>query len=1079
MNRALKVFGRLSCLALLLLFASDVMAQSGKISGSVQDANGGPLPGANVVIRGTTQGATTDADGYYAIINVTPGPVTLSASLVGYETVVMQNVVVIGAQTATVNFRLKESSLELSEMVVTAERPLVEMDKTTSKYTVTAEETERMLSSVRSTAELLNLQPGVSVDGSNRVRGSFVNAASYGNDVAYIVDGVRMNHNDGRGDGGTFTNVNRGAVQELSVLTGVTPAEYGNAQGGIVQIVTKDGGNQYNGWTEYRLDRASKKHWGANVYDAPIHRENIKWSDNTWLNERWPALNVSDETLKAQAGELIHKRSDYTDQTGWDVEGNISGPIVGNSSFVLTAKHSRLANPLPGAVQTGVYEGSTFRQTGPDNLTLSGSLSFKPTENMKLKVGGLYQGYEYFSDGVPDVFGKSRFSTTLLGTIRGMGDSGKDLFLPENWSAAGKQKTREELQYVVFTHTLSPKTFYEFRLSRSRSKTDTIGVHQVTTLNAKDKSNWFNIGREAARWKTADRQRYGFKFDLSSQVNKGHFLKTGLELQSSNIWMTTIFNDSPADRGLLAIANEGQLGEGVKPYALNLYVQDKMEFEGMIVNAGLRMDLFNANARVYPHGAYRGSEMFRSYTNARDYAYQDGSLWTMPAKKQVYFSPRLGVSHPITERAQFRFSSGVYYQWPELWFVFGEDYYSAGLANDIDVNKNGKIDDTEKYNTLVSTYSGQNGTTLLRPAKTTNFEVGTDWNFVSDYSVALTAYYKSEVEQFTQYPNETWQGARTTSLLYARTLDNGAYGDTRGLELSLKKSFSKNFSFNVSYNYQWASFTTGKRGNIIRNVFMDANTVAALATEIAYTHPELNVPVPQLWVEWLPDPAGSGKQIPKLMTAADIAKYGADSQTRYNALANQTPGVIFGTGEWDGTRPVEGELGQKGVMLGTAGYQLNYINPKPGDRRQFGSASFLASFPSDFQFGHRIVGAAMRNMSINMITRLETGGIFLYTPPQGGYPSYRELGMDSRTDVSVEKTFALNARVQAAVFMDMRNIFNQQDRTSPNNAADYTYYGLENPRVTDTNYDLYGDANDRTAYAATPRLTQFGVRLTW
>lgn len=1077
MNRALKFVSLLACV--VLLFSGNAMAQTGKLSGVVRDVNGGTLPGANVVVRGTTLGATTDTDGYYAIINVSPGFITVSASLVGYETVVMQDVNVIGSQTSTVNFTLKESTLELSEMVVTAERPLVEMDKTTSKYTVTADETERMLSSVRSTAEMLALQPGVSVDGSNRVRGSFVNARSYGNDVAYIVDGVRMNHNDGRGDGGKFTSVNRGAVQELSVLTGVTPAEYGNAQGGVVQIVTKDGGNQYNGWGEYRFEPSGKKHWGENVYDAPLQRDYVKWSDNTWLNERWPELSTNDPTLQAQAGELIHKRTDYTGQSGWDLEGNVSGPIMNSASFVLSGKTSLLANPLPGATQTGFYEGSRFYQTGSDNMSLSGSLTFKPSDNMKIKLGGLYAGFEYYSDGVPDAFGKSRFSTTILGAIRGLGDNGKDLFLPANWSAAGKQKQREELQYLVFTHTLSTKTFYEFRVSRSRSKTDTIGVHQVTTLNSKDDANWFNIGREAARWKVADRQRYGFKFDLSSQVNKGHFFKTGVELQYSDIAMTTIYNDSPADRGILLIANEAQIGQGVKPYALNMYVQDKMEFEGMIVNAGMRMDLFNANVRTYPHGATRGSEMFRYYTHARDYAFQEGSIWTADAKKQVYFSPRIGISHPITDRAQFRFSSGVYYQWPELWYVFGEDYWSAGLANDRDVNGNGKIDDTERYNTLQTTYSGENGSTLLRPAKTTNFEVGTDWNFVSDYTVALTAYYKSEVDQFTQYPNETWHGARVTAIPYSRTLDNGAYGDTRGMELSLKKAFSRNFSFNVSYNYQWSSFTTGKRGNIYRNIYMDAKTVESLAKEIAYTHPELNVPVPQLWVQWAPDPAGTGKQIPVLMSDADIAKYGADTQNRYNNLVNTSPGVIFGTGEYDGSRPAEGAMGEKGVLLQTAGYQLNYIRPKEGDRRQFGSASFLASFPSDFTFGHPIMGAAMRNLRINMITRLETGGIFSYTPPTGGYPSYRELAMDSRTDVSVEKTFSMNTRVQAAVFMDMRNIFNQQDRTSPNNSADYTYYGVENPRVTDANYELYGDPNDRTAYAATPRLTQFGVRFTW
>ena len=59
--------------------------------------------------------------------------------------------------------------------------------------------------------------------------------------------------------------------------------------------------------------------------------------------------------------------------------------------------------------------------------------------------------------------------------------------------------------------------------------------------------------------------------------------------------------------------------------------------------------------------------------------------------------------------------------------------------------------------------------TCCAPAKTTAFEVGADWNFVSDYTIALTAYYRSEVEQFTHYPNETWQGPRISRIRYSRT----------------------------------------------------------------------------------------------------------------------------------------------------------------------------------------------------------------------------------------------------------------------------------------------------------------------
>ena len=1082
MKHRLLFFHLLAVVGILLVGTGDLWAGStGKVNGVIRDASGQPLPGVNVVVKDVQRGAVTDADGYYAIIQVDPGRVTLTGSLVGYETVQVQDVQIIVDQTVTVNFTLKEAAVELGELVVIADRPLVEPDKTTSKYTVTLEETERILSMVRNTAEILQLQPGVAVDGSNRLRGSRVGGnisggeVPWGSDVAYMVDGVRMNYNDGRGAGGSFRTVNRGAIQELSVLTGVTPAEFGNAQAGVVQIVTKEGGNQYNGWGEFRYEPAGKKHWGENVYDAPQHQDKMQWDNPDWLTERRPDIS-NDARLKELVGEPLHTREDYTEVSGWDAEANLSGPIGTNVSFVLTAKHSRLANPYPGSKQTGFYnDTNTFIPTGPDNLSLSGSFTFRPTQNLKLKLGGLYQGYEFWSNGVADPW--IRTADSIPGVHRGLGDGGRDLFLPENWSAAGKRREREELQYLVVTHTLSPKTFYEVRVSRSRSKTDTIGVYQTTSTNNKGDANWFNVGRTAARYKVADRNRLGLKVDLTSQVTKGHLIKAGIDFMQRDIAMTLIANSSPADRHLMFVADKGQIGDGVRPYTINSYVQDKMEFEGMIVNLGLRMDAFNPNARRITHGGFRGSEMFRTYTRARDYAYQDGSIWSTNAPWHVVFSPRIGISHPITERAQFRFSSGVYLQWADLWFYFGEDFWVAGKSEDRDINGNGAIDETERYNNLETTYSGRNGSHLLRPAKTTAFEVGADWNFVSNYTAAITAYYRSEVEQFTWYPNEDWRGPRVTHLRYSRTLDNGAYGDTRGVELALRKQFSDNFSFNLSYNYQWASFTTGKRGNVVRRAYMDEDGVRAGAVNVAYTHPELGVRVPDVWVEWDAHPSGS--EVPHMMSQEDIDFYAERANSRFESNSESLAyGNTLGTGEWDGPRPAEGATKDKGVYIITGGYSQLFLKPRSGDRRQYGSASMLASFPSDFDRGGAIVSAVLRNMRINLVTRIETGGLFLYSPPEGGVRPYRELAMDSRTDLALERTFAITSRVQTSLFLDVRNLFNQKDRTSPTNRNDYTYYGVDGPRPTDSTYLQYGDVRDRT-YAHTPRLTQVGVRFNW
>ena len=197
---------------LLLLMGTSAMATTaGKITGVITDAaTGESLPGANVTLEGTRKGATTDAEGRYLILAVDPGMYTLTATMVGYGTEKKEAVQVIVDYTSTVNFALKEASLELAELVVVAERPPVEPDKTTSKYVVSAADIQAV-PQVRSTSQLIALQPGMALDGTNRIRGSSTQVQT-GTQVGYYIDGIEV-------DRSMLTGVNTTAIQELSVLT--------------------------------------------------------------------------------------------------------------------------------------------------------------------------------------------------------------------------------------------------------------------------------------------------------------------------------------------------------------------------------------------------------------------------------------------------------------------------------------------------------------------------------------------------------------------------------------------------------------------------------------------------------------------------------------------------------------------------------------------------------------------------------------------------------------------------------------------------------------------------------------------
>src|ERR1035437_8930951 len=108
-------------------------AQAGKLAGKVTDKKGEPLPGANVVIQKSTLGAASDIDGYYSIINVRPGIYSIRAGFIGYQTIIIENVRISSDQTTTLNIELNEQVIQGQEVIVTAKKPLVEFNQTSSR----------------------------------------------------------------------------------------------------------------------------------------------------------------------------------------------------------------------------------------------------------------------------------------------------------------------------------------------------------------------------------------------------------------------------------------------------------------------------------------------------------------------------------------------------------------------------------------------------------------------------------------------------------------------------------------------------------------------------------------------------------------------------------------------------------------------------------------------------------------------------------------------------------------------------------------------------------------------------------
>ncbi|RMD90578.1 MAG: carboxypeptidase-like regulatory domain-containing protein, partial [Calditrichaeota bacterium] len=153
-----------SIFGILLILATCLMAgNTGKIAGKVTDLNGEPLPGANIILLNTTLGAAADLQGNYVILNVPPGTYELKASMIGYQSVVVNHVQVSVDLTTKINFQLKEEAVELGdEVVVVAERPMIVVDQTSTASVVGSEQLEAL--PIERFEEAVTLQTGVVQD---------------------------------------------------------------------------------------------------------------------------------------------------------------------------------------------------------------------------------------------------------------------------------------------------------------------------------------------------------------------------------------------------------------------------------------------------------------------------------------------------------------------------------------------------------------------------------------------------------------------------------------------------------------------------------------------------------------------------------------------------------------------------------------------------------------------------------------------------------------------------------------------------------------------------------------------------
>jgi len=233
------------------LYAQGIGGSAGTLAGVVRDENGAPLPGVLVTLSGAaaTKTATTDVDGRFIFPYVTPGTYDVRSELQSYTTIEQSDVEIRLGQRTEITFNMKPGQEEL--VVVTGEAPVVDVSSTTTGANISSE----LLSSIpvgRGFATAINLAPGTTDSGI--AGGNLSISGASGLENTYIIDGVNIT-DPGYGAVGSYSIVfgslgsgfNQDMVKEIQVKSGGFEPEYGQALGGVVNVITKSGGNEFAG----------------------------------------------------------------------------------------------------------------------------------------------------------------------------------------------------------------------------------------------------------------------------------------------------------------------------------------------------------------------------------------------------------------------------------------------------------------------------------------------------------------------------------------------------------------------------------------------------------------------------------------------------------------------------------------------------------------------------------------------------------------------------------------------------------------------------------------------------------------
>jgi hypothetical protein len=836
--------GTFGALALAILFAASAEAQTGRMTGIVTDAETGqPLSGVQVFLEGTGIGTLTAENGRYFLLNIQPGTYTVSAQLIGYATIQRENVVVAVDIARQQNFELTPQAVGIEEIIVEAEQvPLIETSATGTKDIITVEEIQNL--PITTINEALALRSGFLDVPANtevlsqaeeerglspiRIRGG------RGGETLTLIDGVPVNNFV---FGGAAFSPNPYVTQQIDFVRGGFEPQYGNALSGILNIVLREGGTTLEGALDYQttefagaLGSNSDDLWGSHLFQGfisgPVPGTNNKLRFMVSGRESRRANRVLDFDE-----EVFDPR--FSQPELGDIQPNRLDILTGERAFGFN--HSR-----------DIFGKLTYLVTPTAKLNLT-AVDFQQ-QSQPFFFSLLLTAVDPVEACI-DVNGDAALCEAQFDGNTQPGGAFADI-------AQGSIDADGQLYIADWNHTVG-RMFYNLTASRFDQAREVCNFFQGVCLEDRFANTNFSESFEAPG--VSDQlfpasgtgrvfggetiRTYMGRADVEAQVSDHHNLRGGLFYQTHDIGFREA-RDVGISGTVVSVSEYA-----ADPWEAAFYLQDRIEYDFIDIQLGFRFDTGEAGGLFFenPLDPTNGTTAFTVCDNPgqwqninvrqfdaagnttdfvtlsadqnwtrqicaedRDALAQAALIATADdfteSKRRSQFSPRIGISFPITENSSAFFNFGRLSQNP----LYNNVFQQTGIGTTAEGTADGVVVQP------VGRSRPFLGNSNLLIEETTSYEIGYLSQIADQYALSAILFTKDQTgltgivtggvdDQGNQIfdPGATF-GDPPTALPSYSIVVNQDFATVRGFEVSLRKRLQDYWAFSLNYAFQRA-----------------------------------------------------------------------------------------------------------------------------------------------------------------------------------------------------------------------------------------------------------------------------------